>query len=90
MKKICLFALVSLTLFFVSCASDYSNVRATADYYYKQGEKFAALMQIYGELSLDEELEFERIQREERDYINSLTSDEREAYYERIDELNNM
>lgn len=80
---------VFLLLFLMSCGSNYSDVINTCDHYYFQGQKYGAIMSIYGELSPAEQFKANQLKEEERQYINSLSAAERNVYRKRIQELNN-
>jgi len=89
MKKLIIVATVFLSVSFVSCGTDYSSVEATAEYYYNKGRAYHTLDYTVG-LSSSDYAEMARINAEENAYINSLSSDERRAYYNKLRELENQ
>lgn len=96
MKSIKFFITLLFTAILIGCGStssdhsDHSDVIAMCDYYYQEGMKYSTLVHIYGELSPSEQTEFDRLESQEREYRNSLTSEELDVYRARIQELNNM
>lgn len=89
MKKLIIVATVFLSVSFVSCGTDYSSVEATAEYYYNKGRAYHTLDYTVG-LSSSDYAEMARINAEENAYINSLSSDEKRAYYNKLRELKNQ
>lgn len=89
MKKIIIVASAFFSMLCTSCGTDYSSVEATAEYYYNKGRAYRTLDYTVG-LSSSDYAEMARINAEENAYINSLSSDEKRVYYNKLRELKNQ
>ncbi len=65
-----------------------SRIESKAEYYFRQGEIYGSIYYISdGNLTYEEQRDFERLLQEEENYINSLSSEGRDIYYNRLQEL---
>ena len=88
MKKTVFFiAMIILTLATYSCDQvDREAIEAKAEYYYHQGEMYSTLMLI-GSDSPQTRSEMRRLMQEEQNYISSLSAEERDIYYNKVNQL---
>lgn len=81
MKRLLMLMTTCLVVALLAC-NDYKEVKQDAEYYYNKKESYEKL---YGLISE----EMSNLLEEEKRYINSLNDDERDAYFERQNELMN-
>lgn len=88
MKKFGIAIICLMSTCLVACWEDYSDVEAKAEYYYNRLNVYRTIEHTVG-LSAQDEMELQAIEDEIDDYLSTLSSDEREAWYKKGQELMN-
>lgn len=81
MKRLLMIMTTCLVVALSAC-NDYKEVKQDAEYYYNKKEAYDKLYGLFSE-------EMSSLLEEENRYINFLNDDERDAYFERQNELMN-